>query len=60
MSKKFNRHNTRDEFEDDHYDDRGHHNDLKQRRKMKRMKNALKSKNIDALMRDLDDDYDMY
>lgn len=60
MSKKFNRHNTRDEFEDDLYEDRVYHNDLKQRRKMKRMKNALKSKNIDALMRDLDDDYDMY
>jgi hypothetical protein len=41
--------------EDDNYYDRSYYQDLKQRRQMKRMKNALKTRNIDALV-DFDDD----
>jgi hypothetical protein len=41
--------------EEDNYYDRGYHQDLKQRRQMKRMKNALKTRNIDVLV-DFDDD----
>lgn len=54
MSKKTNR-NFRIEEEDDFYNDRGYHDQLKERRKLKRMKNALKSRNVDDLMH-LDDD----
>lgn len=54
MAKKnFNtRHN---DFEDDYYDDRVHHDELKQRRKLKRMKNALRARNIEDLLDE--DDY---
>ena len=41
--------------EDDNYYDRSYYQDLKQRRQMKRMKNALKTRNIDVLV-DFDDD----
>lgn len=57
MAKKFNRVNDQDddlEYRVDYYQE------LKERRKNKRMRNALRSKNVDDLMRDLDDDYDMY
>lgn len=58
MSKKIS--NVRDYDDFDNYNDNVYHEQLKERRKLKRMKNAIRSKNIDALMRDLDDDYDMY
>lgn len=54
MSKKHNR-NFHVEEEFDSYNDRGYHDQLKERRKLKRMKNALKTRNIDDLMH-LDDD----
>lgn len=51
MSKKQNRY---EEYEDeDNYAD--YHDDLKERRKLKRMRNALRSKNIDDLLRDYDE-----
>lgn len=54
MSKRQNRNiNFEDDF--DEYEDRGHGDQIKERRKLKRMKNALKSRNIDDLMH-LDDD----
>ena len=54
MSKKFRK--FRDfEYEDEFNEARNSFSDLKERRKMKRIKNALKSKNIDELMRDEDD-----
>ena len=52
---KNNRNYQNFEEEDNYYDDRGYHQDLKQRRQMKRMKNALKTRNIDVLV-DFDDD----
>ncbi len=51
---KNNRNFQNFEEEDNQYD-RGYYQDLKQRRQMKRMKNALKTRNIDALV-DFDDD----
>ena len=54
MSKKFSRKDFIDE--DYEYQDRFYSDELKQRRKLKKLKNAIKSKNIDYLM-DLDDDY---
>jgi len=57
MSKKFNRDIDYDdnlEYRHDYYQE------LKERRKNKRMRNALRSKNVDDLMRDIDDDYDYY
>lgn len=54
MSKKHNRNFRIEEDFDDHHD-RGFHDQLKERRKLKRMKNALKTRNIDDLMH-LDDD----
>lgn len=56
MSKKFNRDIDYDdnlEYRHDYYQE------LKERRKNKRMRNALRSKNVDDLMRD-DDEYDYY
>ena len=55
MSKNFRKFR---EFEfDEDYESRHAYDDLKEHRKMKRMKNALKSKNIDELIRDLDEEY---
>ena len=56
MSKKFNR--RLDSFNDfDDYEYRSDvYQEIKERRKVKRMRNALRSKNIDDLMRE-DDDY---
>lgn len=55
MSKNFRKFR---EFEfDEDYEDRHTYDDLKEHRKMKRLKNALKSKNIDELLRDLDEEY---
>lgn len=60
MTKKFSRY-ARDEFYDDDSEYRqDYYQELKERRKNKRMRNALRSRNVDDLMRDLDDDYDMY
>lgn len=50
-----------DFYEDDDYAYRSdYYEELQERRKNKRMRNALRSRNVDDLMRDLDDDYDMY
>lgn len=43
------------EYDEDRYDDnRGHRDELKERRRIKKMKNALKARNIDQLL-DIDD-----
>jgi len=55
MSKKHNRNFRIEEDYDDYTDRSGYHDQLKERRKLKRMKNALKTRNIDDLMH-LDDD----
>lgn len=56
MSKKFSRHpRFEDTYEEDRYET-GYHDNLKERRKMKRLKNALKSRNVDYIL-DLDEDY---
>jgi hypothetical protein len=51
-------------FDYDDYDDADYRSDyyseLQERRKNKRMRNALRSRNVADLMRDLDDDYDTY
>lgn len=60
MTKKFNR-NARDDYYDDDFEYRhDYYQELKERRKNKRMRNAIRSKNVDDLMRDFDDDYDLY
>lgn len=55
MSKKFSRTKFDDFHEEDHYGN-GYHDNLKERRKLKRMKNAIRTRNIDSLM-DLDEEY---
>lgn len=56
MGKTFSR--TRKYFDDDFYDDENHrHNDqLKERRMLKKMKNALRNRNIDDLIHLNEDD----
>jgi hypothetical protein len=54
MSKKFSR-TKFDDFHDEEYEN-GYHDNLKERRKLKRMKNAIKTRNVDSLM-DLDEEY---
>jgi hypothetical protein len=51
MSKKFSRTPRYDDFqeEDEDFYQNGHRDILKERRKMKRMRNALKSRNVDYL-----------
>lgn len=57
MGKKFNK-NTRDEeFEDGDFYQNGYYDELAKRRNMKRMKNAMRSKNIDDLLEMEEDDY---
>ena len=57
MSKKFSHNTARfDDYNEEDYYENGYHDHLKERRKMKRMKNALKSRNVDYLM-DLDEEY---
>lgn len=56
MSKKS--YNRLNDYDDDYEYRIDSYNELKERRKDKRMRNALRSKNIGDLMRDLDDDYD--
>lgn len=60
MSKKFNRYNDYDSFDDEAAYRADYYEELKERRKNKRIRNALRSRNVDDLMRDLDDDYDAY
>ena len=58
MSKKsFNRNRDSFEYEEDHYDN-GYHDHLVERRKLKRMKTALKTKNINQLLELDDDEFD--
>lgn len=59
MAKKFNRVNY-DMYDDDTEYRQDYYQEIKERRKNKRMRNALRARNVDDLMRDLDDDYDMY
>lgn len=54
-----NKHNKFEDYDDEEYRV-GYINQVSEHRKMKRMRNAIRSKNIDDLMRDLDDDYDEY
>lgn len=60
MSKKFSRRFDTYDYEDEYEYRSDYYTEIKERRKTKRMRNALRSKNVDDLMRDLDDDYDMY
>jgi len=60
MSRKYNRADQYDTMYDEYDNDSVYHQQLKERRKLKRLKNAIRSRNIDDLMRDEDDDYDMY
>lgn len=59
MSKKIDRFNDFD-MQDDQYSDRAFYKEMEDRRRLKRMKNAIRSKNVNALLQDLDDDYDEY
>lgn len=56
MSKKINRNYRSDYYEEDCFEDRGYHDELKERRKMKRLRNAIRSKNISDLL-EFDDEY---
>lgn len=56
MGKKHNHRNNYYDYEDDHYEN-GYHDHLAERRRLKRMKAAIKTKNVDRLM-EYDDDYD--
>lgn len=55
MTKKTSRIKNFEEFDDDRYEN-GYHDQLVERRKLKRMKNALKSRDVNDLM-NLDDYY---
>ncbi len=55
--KNFNRHNDNYGYEEDYYEN-GYHDHLAERRRLKKMKNALKTKNVDQLLELDDDDYD--
>jgi hypothetical protein len=55
MAKKFGRVHSYDYDDDEYHSDC--YEDVKERRKDKRIRNALRSKNVDDLMRDLDDEY---
>lgn len=55
MSKKTSRDFKFDDFDDDSYNN-GFRDELVERRKMKRLKSALKTRNVDDLL-DLDDYY---
>lgn len=50
---KSNRKFRDDEFDEDYYNEnRSYRDELKERRKMKRMRNALRTRNIDDLIDD--------
>jgi mevalonate pyrophosphate decarboxylase len=55
MSKKHYNHHHRNNLDVDVYHETGYHDRLAEHRKDKRMKNAIRSKNIEDLMH-LDDD----
>lgn len=56
MIKKFSRNPQFDDYyEEDQYNN-GYHDSLKERRKLKRMRNALKTRNVDYLL-DLDEEF---
>jgi len=58
MSRKLSRASRRhDEFEDDSRYENGYHDKLVEHRKNKRLKNAIKSKNIQELMHLDEDDF---
>jgi hypothetical protein len=52
--------NNFDDYNDDAPNDALYHSELRERRKNKRMRNALRSKNIRDLMYESDDDEDWY
>lgn len=56
MAKKSHRFNN-DMYDDDFDYRNDYYEELQERRKMKRMRNAIRSKNIDDLMRDREDEY---
>jgi hypothetical protein len=56
MSKKFSRNPRFDDFHEEDQYDNGYHNNVKERRKLKRMQNALKTRNVDYLL-DLDEEF---
>ena len=58
MSKRFQRNDHYDDYDNDHHEN-GYHDHMKEHRRLKRMKNALKSKNINDLIH-LDEDEDDY
>ena len=55
MSKKFSRSPQFDDFNDEEYVN-GHYDNLKERRKLKKMRNALRTRNVDYLL-DLDEEF---
>lgn len=55
MTKKNYRNVHTDYYDDDYIDGRNFHDELKERRKLKRLKNAIRSKNISDLL-----EYDEY
>ena len=55
--KNLNRYNDNYGYEEDHYEN-GYHDHLVERRRLKRMKTALKTKNVDQLLELDDDEYD--
>jgi len=55
MSKKFPRNDQYDDYDNDHYEN-GYRDQLVERRKNKRIRNALRSKDIYDLMH-IDEDY---
>lgn len=59
MAKKSYRFSNND-YDDDIDYRSDYYEELQERRKLKRMRNAIRSKNVDDLMRDFDDDYDTY
>jgi hypothetical protein len=55
---KFSRNNTRDFYDDEEdYNIVNQRDEIRNRRKLKRMKNAIKSRRIDDLLDMDDDDY---
>lgn len=54
MAKKFNRVNY-DMYDDDMEYRQDYYQEIKERRKNKRMRNALRARNVDDLMRDYDE-----
>lgn len=56
MNKKYSRGRNFDDFDFEHENDSTYNDELSKRRKMKRIRSALRTKNVDYLM-DLDDYY---